>query len=612
MLSTAPETKSPFLTAIAERVLLADGAMGTTLRDRGIPADECLEKANLDHASLVRQLHRDYIDAGADLIQTNTFGANRARLAPYSLDSRVAEINRRAVELAREAIALAGRPVFCGGDIGPLGEEIAAAEAREAFVEQMTALAKAGVDLFLLQTFTAVKEATLAIEAARSVAPHLPLVVEISFGANRRSVDGLEPREAASALRDAGADVVGVNCGEGPAQALRLLREMAALPGLTLVAQPSAGRPLLVQRRVVYSATAEYMADYARRFVKAGARLVGGCCGTTPRHIAAMRRAIDAQPGTPISVRAPEAPPGVETAAPPRTLRQKLQAGRFVVSVEVDPPRGLAVGRTLEAASLVREAGADCVNVGDSPMAEVRLSAIAMASLLRERVGIEPIVHCSTRDRNLMALQSDLMGAHALGLRNVLCIKGDPHALGRYANAAAVWDVNALGLMRILKGFNGGRDALGNEVRPVTRFFIAGAVNPVAEDVEAEVKLARRKVAAGAEFLLSQAVFEVDAVERFLERLGDAPVPIILGLWPLHTAKQADFLNDRVIPVPSWLRNEMEKAGDGGEQRGREHAHRLLEKVRPLVQGVYFIPSFGRLSGIAELVVAARELGDRA
>jgi methionine synthase / methylenetetrahydrofolate reductase(NADPH) len=592
---------------VKERVLVSDGATGTMLHERGVPVDACLDQVNIDNPALVRRLHREYIEAGADLIQTNTFGANRVRLAAYGLEDRVDQINQKAVEIAREAVAVAGRQVFIAGDVGPVGPDVDEGRAREAFVEQMKALADAGVDLFILQTFTSLREALIAVSAAVGVAPELPVIAEVSL-IKGATLDGGTPGEAARALSQAGADIVGVNCGDGPAQALRAIKEMAREPGLRLIAQPSAGLPKLVQRRVVYSATTEYMAGHARRLVDAGAAIVGGCCGTSPRHIAAMRRTVLADRVAPALVTLP-APRPEEAKAQPRTFREKLAAGRFVVSVEIDPPRGLAVKKTLEAAELMKEAGADTVNVGDSPMAEVRMSAIAMASLLRERVGLEPIVHCSTRDRNLMALQADMMGAHALGLRNVLCIKGDPHALGSYTNAAAVWDVNALGLMRILKGFNAGHDAINNAVRPPTRFFVGGAVNPSAEDMDAELRLVRNKVRAGADFLISQAVFEVDVLERFLEKLGGTPpIPIILGIWPIHTFKQANFLNDRIIPVPARVRDDIEKAGDGAEARGLEIAEELLGKVRPLVQGVYFIPSFGHFTSIARLVAAARKL----
>lgn len=598
-------SESPFLKALKERVLLGDGAAGTVLQERGIPTDACLEKVNLDRPEMVRQLHADYIEAGADLIQTNTFGANRARLAAYGLDGQVELLNRRAVELAREAAAAAGRRVFVAGDIGPLDQDFDEASAREAFAEQMSALADAGVDLFILQTFTSLSEATLAVRTARELAPETPVVAEISFGADDKTSDGHGAQEAATALRYAGADAVGANCGEGPAAVLRLIREMADLesPGLLLIAQPSAGRPALVQRRVVYPVTAGSLAEYTRRFVEAGAAIVGGCCGTSPRHTAAMKRALEA-PHVPQITLAP----AVEAAPRPRGLRQKLAAGKFVVSVEIDPPRGMAVNRTVEAAALMKASGADFVNVGDSPMAEVRMSAIAMGSILRQRAGVEVVVHCSPRDRNIMALQADLMGAHALGIRNILCVMGDPHALGSYTNAAAVWDVNALGLMRILNGFNAGHDAIDKPVKPVTRFFVGAAVNPSAADVDAEIRLVKRKVAAGAGFLMSQAIFDVEPLERFLEKLGDPPIPIILGMWPIQSARQALFLNERVIPVPEWVRLEIDKAGDGAAERGLEMAALLVERVRPLAQGVYFIPSFGRFQGIAELVSLAHGL----
>ncbi len=603
-IGAVPRAASRFLAALGDRVLVSDGATGTVLQERGIPVDDCLESVNLTRPGMVRQLHREYIDAGADLIQTNTFGANRVRLGAFGLEGQVGQINRTAVRIAREAVAAAGAKVFIAGDVGPLGQELSADAAEKAFSEQIEVLAAESVDLFLLETFTSLKEALIAVKAARRVSPSTPIAAQLSFLAGK-TVEGKAAQEAATALRDAGADLVGANCGEGPAAVLRVVREMAKVAGVKLIARPSAGRPLLVQRRVVYSATAEYLAGYARRFIRAGAVVVGGCCGTSPRHIAALRRVVDEKRAPRIRV---VTPPPAEVKATPRTLRDKLAAGRFVISVEVDPPKGLAINRTLEAAALMREAGADCVNVGDSPMAEVRLSAIAMAALLKERVGVEPIVHCSTRDRNLMALQSDLMGAHALGLRNILCIKGDPHALGSYTNAAAVWDVNALGLMRILKGFNAGHDAIDNPVRPPTRFFVGGAVNPSAEDLDEEVRLVRRKIRAGADFLMSQAVFDHESVERFVERLGPPPAPIILGVWPIHTPRQAEFLNDRVLPVPVWVRSEIEKAGGDGEKRGIELASALIEKVRPLVQGIYIIPSFGRFAGVAELVAFAREL----
>lgn len=597
---------SPFLQALSQRVLLSDGATGTVLQERGIPVDACLELANVDRPDLVRQLHLEYIQAGADLIQTNTFGANRPRLAAFGLEDRVRELNEAAVRIAREAVAAAGRPVFIAGDVGPLGQEMDESAASLAFAEQIEALAAAGVDTLLLQTFTSLTEATLAVRTARRVAPGLPIVAEISFQPDFRTSDGHRAQEAAVALRYAGADVVGANCGEGPPAVLRLIREMSEVEGrrLLLIAQPSAGRPTLVQRRVVYQVDAGYMADYARRFVEAGAAIVGGCCGTSPRHIGAMKRALEG-PAVP---RITAAAPAKEPAAPPTSLRQKLAAGKFVVSVEVDPPRGMAVRRTVQAAVLMKESGVDCVNVGDSPMAEVRMSAIAMGSILGQQAGVEVVVHCSPRDRNIMALQADLMGAHALGIRNILCVKGDPHALGSYSNAAAVWDVNALGLMRILRGFNQGHDAIDKPVTPATRFFVGAAVNPCAEDVDAEVKLVHRKVNAGAGFMMSQAIFDLEPLERFLEKLGPPPIPIILGLWPIQSARQAAFLNDRIMPVPDAVRAGIERAGAGAAAYGLELTARLLEGVRPMVQGVYFIPSFGRFEGIADLVKMARRL----
>ncbi len=592
-----------FLDALGSRVLIGDGAIGTTLRERGVAADACLEQLNLDRPGIVSEIHNDYIEAGADIIQTNTFGANRFRLAAAGLAEQVGELNRHGVQIARKAASLVARQVYVAGDIGPLDADVSDEEATAAFKEQAAALSSGGVDLSLLQTFTTVKEASLAIAAAKYVSPETPVVAEVSFDSGG-TMDSLAPEAVALRLSDAGADAVGVNCGDGPAQGLRLLREMARVEGLKLVAQPNAGVPKLVKRRVVYTTTAEDLAEYARRFVAEGAAMVGGCCGTSPRHIAAIRRAPYE---TPTQNSVDVVSRGLDAAtSEPRSLRDKLAAGRFVVGVELDPPRGLATERAMKNAATLKNLNVDFVNVGDSPLAEVRMSAIAMASMLKVKVGLEAVVHCSTRDRNIMALQSDMIGAHALGLRNMLCLKGDPHALGSYTKAAAVWDVNALGLMRILKGMNNGHDALDNEIRPVAQFFIAGAVNPAAVDIDAEVQLFRRKVAAGAEFFVSQAVFEAETIERFLDKLGPDHPPIVLGVWPIHSERQAKFLHQNITPVPVRVRESIEQAGSGAEQRGLEQAHELVQQAVEMVQGFYFIPSFGRFGGTEELVVAAR------
>ena len=595
----------PFLDALGSRVLIGDGAIGTTLHERGIATDVCLEQLNLEGPGIVREIHEDYIEAGADIIQTNTFGANRFRLAAAGLAEQVGELNRRGVQIAREAAAKVSRQVYIAGNIGPLDADVSDAEAGAAFEEQAAALEAEGVDLFLLQTFTTVSEASLAIAAAKRVSPDTPVVAEMSFDGSDR-MDSLTPDAVAERLKASGADAVGVNCGEGPAHGLRVLREMARIDGLRLVAQPNAGMPRLVKRRVVYTTTAEDLAAYARRYVAAGAVMVGGCCGTSPRHIAAIRRALFEAPVQ----KSTAVVPGEHEAAvgEPRDLREKLAANRFVIGVELDPPRGLAMKPVLKAAATLKKIGVDFVNIGDSPLAEVRMSAIAMASMIKGQAGLEPVVHSSTRDRNIMALQSDMMGAHALGLRNMLCIKGDPHALGSYTKASAVWDVNALGLMRILKGMNSGHDALDNRIAPPTQFLIAGAVNPAAEDIDAEVKLFRRKMAAGADFFLSQAVFESDSLERFLDKLGPSHAPIVLGIWPIHSVRQAKFLHQNITPVPVRVLESIEEAADGAEQRGLELAQNLIVQTSHLVQGFYFIPSFGRFAGIEELVTSARSL----
>ena len=614
MASSKAQLSHPFAEAVQQGVLLCDGAMGTLLHERGVPASECLERANLDNADLVRDLHVEYIRAGADIIETNTFGANGVTLARHGLADRMREINVRAVEAARRAREEAARrPVFIAGAIGPIGvgipsgEDVSLKQAHRAFAEQAEALAEGGVELIVLETFPTLAEAREALLAARE-ATGLPTVAQVTFQRDGRTWAGEEPGEVAKTLHSLGADVVGVNCVPGPQVALEIVERMAAATRAKLSAMPNAGQPRLLERGLKYPATPESFGEFVPHLVAAGASIVGGCCGTTPEHVAAMHQALASEAPPPSPAEAPlwvEAEPG---GPEPETLREKLAAGRFIVSVEIDPPRGLNPRKALEGAAMLKEAGVDCINVGDSPRAQVRMSPVAMALLIHQRLGLETMVHFTTRDRNLMALQADFIGAHVLGLRNILCLKGDPPTGGGFLRAVGVWDVSPVGLIRVLKGLNEGIDWAGNTLSQPTSFFIGAAANPAAPSLESELKLLRRKIEAGADFIMTQAVYDIAACEKFLKGASRLGVPIFVGIMPLHSHRHAEFLHNELpgVIVPEEVRERMRRAGENGLAEGLAMSQELLKAVRGLAQGVYLMPSFNRYDAVADLVAAAK------
>ena len=610
--------RNAFLATLDQRPLLCDGAMGTLLRDRGVPADGCLEAVVLDDPSLLLRIHSDYIDSGADIIETNTFGANAVRLGEFGLADRLQEISRRAVEIAREAREQTARPIFVAGAMGPLdvglpgGERITLKKAHLAFHEQAEALIDAGVDLIAIETFPTLAEAKEALRAVRECGD-LPVIVQLVFQRDGRTWAGEEPGEVALVLRDLGANVIGVNCVPGPQFALDIIKQLAAARPAKLSAQPNAGQPVVRQQTIVYPGTPQSFGEYAARLIEAGASIIGGCCGTTPEHIAAMNQALSGQTATVTPAPTParqrpivierEPAPGPE----PSTLREKLAAGRFVVTVEVDPSRGLNYRPVLDGAALLKEAGVDCLNVGDSPMARTHMSAVAMAVMLHHQVGVETIVHFVTRDRNLIALEADLIGGHALGLRNVLCLRGDPPRGPGYQRAIGVWDVGALGLIRVLKGMNEGVDASGNSIGQPASFFVGAAANPMAP-VDAEMKVTRRKVEAGADFLLTQPVFDVEAAEQYLAAVEKFHIPIILGVLPLHSHRHAEFIHHELggVTLPDAVRERMRLAGDNGLAEGMSIARELLDQVRDRVAGVCLMPSFGRFDVAADLAASIK------
>ncbi|MGE0227162.1 MAG: bifunctional homocysteine S-methyltransferase/methylenetetrahydrofolate reductase [Dehalococcoidia bacterium] len=604
----------PFLEAIARGAVLADGAMGTLLRARGW--DGPTDCAVLDDPALVRRVHEDYIAAGSELLLTNTFEANRALLARTPHAMRVRDANFQAARIARDAREIAGMPVLVGGSVGPIGRELAVGawtldDAYEAFREQIGALLEGGVDLLVLETFPSLAEATTALRAARSLTD-LPAVVMLNFNADLATPAGEPAAEVARTLGAAGAQAVGVNCGVGPQAALDMLQEMASqgdiLGEVGLAVKPNAGLPRVVQGRRIWPAEPEYLADFALRARDLGAVFIGGCCGTTPEHVRAMREALGSGRRPSVVVHgAPQLdpPPLEEPLAPAASsLRQKLAAGAYAISVEIDPPRGINPRKAIEGAALLNQAGADAINIGDSPMARVRMSALALAIQIQQQVGIETIIHQTSRDRNLMALQSDLLGAHALGIRNVIALTGDPPP--EASQSSAVWDVDSIGFIRVLKRLNEGVDFAGNSLGRPTEFFVAGAANPTADDLELELRRVREKVDAGADLLMTQPAYDVAVVRDFFERLGPIDIPVLLGVLPLMSSRHTEFIHHELagVTVPDPVRERMRLAGEAGAGAGLEIALEHVEETRrlPFVSGIYVMPSFGRYEVAAELV----------
>ncbi|MBE3557770.1 MAG: bifunctional homocysteine S-methyltransferase/methylenetetrahydrofolate reductase [Ktedonobacteraceae bacterium] len=630
----------PLLDLLRQRPVLCDGAMGTLLYTRGVTYEHCFDALNLTQPELVQSIHREYITAGAQIIETNTFGANRARLEAYKLTDRVREINRRAATLAREAREETGLPVFIAGAVGPSGRPLQAPdeqrlrELRAIFREQIEALQEGGVDLLILETFSSLAELRQAVLAAQEVGG-LPIIAQMSFYEDGHTLAGQSASRVAAVLNDLGVDVMGANCCVGPAATLEALQEMIAAQQqaetsrpMLFSAQPNAGLPRRIDNRFFYVSTPDYFSDYALRFAATGVRLIGGCCGTTPRHIAAMRKALDEHYGNSESTNLTTSPaPQVKTQKTPNgrvtasnlieeevllprqgtktRLQEKLESGEFVISAELDPPKGLNPKKLLEGAAFLQQAGVDCINIADSPMARVRMSCIALARLIQDHLGMETIIHFTTRDRNLMALQSELLGAHALGIRNILALTGDPVRAGDYPNMTGVWDVDSIGLIQIIRSMNEGRDAAGSSIGAQAAFHIGCALNlnMTDEETEREIEKYQRKLAAGAHFIMTQPIYEITPLARFLQRVGKPPVPMLVGCTPLHSSRHAEYLHNEVpgIVIPDEVRARMKAAGEHGQEEGLKLAQEMLAQTRDMVQGVYLIPSYRRYDVIAEL-----------
>jgi homocysteine S-methyltransferase len=619
----------PLLDRLAAGVMLADGAMGTMLFNAGHGPEECLEALNAREPDSVAGTHRHYIAAGADLIETNTFGANRFRLAAHGLQDQVRDLNKRGVRLAREEREISGTSVLVGGSVGPTGRTLepfgtlTRDEATAGFREQIEHLLEAGVDLLVIETMGSLTEMECAIDAARACSD-LPIVAMMTFAEDGRTLSGRTPEEIVMALAGRNVEVIGANCSVGPQRLLAVVAKMRAaiqnLPdGVTrphIACMPNAGWPTREGSRVVYRSSPEYFADFARKAADAGARLIGGCCGTTPEHIAAMRAAIDevnarnglATAATPVdgAVGAPRKRTTIVMDADETSHLSGKLGKSFLKCVEVDPPKGLNPQKALDGARLLKSVGVDAINVADSPMARVRMSAMTLCYLIQHEVGVETIIHFTTRDRSLMGLQSELLGAHAAGIRNILALTGDPPSLGDYANSSAVYDVDSIGLIRVIRHMNEGADSAGASIGRPARFTIACAVDPTRPDLEEEARRLRAKIEAGADFVMTQPIFDVDVWTTFLNVYGAErlPLPVMIGILPLQSSKHAEFLHNEVpgINLTDSARERMRKAGANGRREGVKMAQDLLLQLMPHAQGVYLMPSFGRYEVAAEVL----------
>ena len=598
--------KRSFLRTIEERVLVCDGAMGTMLYGKGIFLNRSFDELNLTQPDLVAEVHQAYVRAGADVVETNTFGANRIKLAAFGLAERTHAINLQGARIARHA---AREQVFVAGAMGPLGIRIepwgktGVDEAEEYFREQARALHEGGVDLFVLETFRDLNEISAAIRAIRSICD-LAIVAQVTTEDDGNTLDGVSPERFVPHLEQQGASIVGLNCSVGPAAMLETIERMSAVANVRLSAQPNAGRPREIEGRNIYLCSPEYMASYARRFINNGVRLVGGCCGTTPEHIRHIKGAVRAlAPATPTKdkVVAP-APAVAEVQVVPRAEKSRmannLSRHMFTVSVELVPPRGFDTHALVEQARQLRIHGVDLVNIPDGPRATARMSALSASVIVQQQAGIETILHYTCRDRNLLGMQSDLLGAHSMGIRNVLLITGDPPHAGDYPDATAVFDVDSIGLTNVVARLNRGMDIGGQPIGTPTTFHIGVAVNPWALDLEHEFRRFQYKVEAGAEFAITQPVFDVRSLADFLDRAG-ATIPVLAAITPLESLRHAEFLANEVpgVSVPDAVVERMRRAEEAGRAsaEGLAIASETAAEVRPYVQGIQISTTAGAI-----------------
>jgi len=606
-----------FLARVKQSPVLCDGAMGTLLYAKGIFINRSYDELNLSQPDLIRGVHHEYLQAGAEVIETNTFGANSFRLARHSLADKVRDLNLAGVRLAREAAK--SFDVWVAGSVGPLGTRIeplgktSFQEAREAFREQIAALVEGGVDLLILETFGYLEEIHQAILAAKDIKPSIPLIAQVTIDEDGNCLDGSDPETFTPKLAEWGADVIGCNCSVGPVAMLDAMERVRAATTLPLSAQPNAGIPRSVDGRNIYLCSPEYMASYARKFVAAGVRLVGGCCGTTPDHIRVMKAAlrVGEARGKPASVLvADHATPKAALVVPLEqrsALGAKIANDGFVTMVEIVPPKGIDIRKEIEGARFCKSVGVDAVNIPDSPRASARMSNQALSLLIQREVGIDAVLHYTCRDRNVLGIQSDLLGAAAVGIKNLICITGDPPKMGNYPDATAVFDVDAIGLVNIVHNLNRGLDLGGNPIGTGTKFVIGVGANPGLTDLDEEIRRFEFKVQAGAEYVVTQPVFDLQLLENFLRRIEHCRIPVVAGIWPLVSVRNAEFMkNELRVSVPDSILARMARASTPEAARGEgvAIAREMLIAVRQTVQGAQISAPLGRYSSAVDVLEA--------
>ncbi len=608
---------SDLLARMKESPVLCDGAMGTLLYAKGIFINRCYDELNISQPDLIRGIHHDYLQAGAEIIETNTFGANSFRLARHGLADRVRDINVAGARLAREAAK--SFDVWVAGSVGPIGVrieplgKISYEETRSAFRDQISALVEGGVDILILETFGYLEELHQAILAAREVNPKIPLVAQVTIDEEGNCLDGATPEVFTPRLEEWAPDVIGCNCSVGPVAMLDGIERMKALTSLPLAAQPNAGIPRSVEGRNIYLCSPEYMASYTRKFVAAGVRLIGGCCGTTPDHIRVMKSALrvgEARSRTSAVPRGHQSKPSASPAMPLEErsrLGAKVARGEFVSMVEIVPPKGIDIRKEVEGARFLKSVGVDVINIPDSPRASARMSNQALSLLIQQEVGIEAILHYTCRDRNVLCIQSDLLGAAATGIRNLLCVTGDPPKMGNYPDATAVFDVDSIGLVNIVHKLNRAVDIGDNPLGAGTAFTIGVGANPGLPNLDEEVRRFEFKVEAGAEYAITQPVFDLRLLESFLKRIEHCRIPVMAGIWPLVSVRNAEFMkNELRVSVPDSILERMSRAQtpDAAREEGVAIAREMVNAVRDMVQGVQVSAPLGRYTSAVDVLEA--------
>ena len=591
--------------------------MGTLLYGKGVFINRCYDELNLSQPDLIRGIHHEYLQAGAEIIETNTFGANSFRLARHSLAERVHDINLAGAQLAHEAAK--SFDLWVAGSVGPLGVRIeplgklSLGEAREAFRQQIAALVEGGVDLVILETFGYLEELHQAILAARDVKPSMPIVAQVTIDEDGICLDGATPEHFAPKLVEWGADVIGCNCSVGPVAMLDAIEKVrAAAPAALLSAQPNAGMPRSVEGRNIYLCSPEYMASYARKFIAAGVRLVGGCCGTTPDHIRVMKSAlkVGGAKAPKVEVAKPQPAPSLVASVPLKErsrLGAKIALGEFATMVEIVPPKGIDIRKEVEGARFLKSVGVDAINIPDSPRASARMSNQALSLLVQQEVGIEAVLHYTCRDRNVLGIQSDLLGAAAIGIRNLICITGDPPKMGNYPDATAVFDVDAIGLVNIVHNLNRGLDIGSNPIGTGTAFVIGVGANPGVPNMDEEIRRFEYKVEAGAEYAVTQPVFDLSLLENFVRRIEHCRIPVLAGIWPLVSVRNAEFMkNELRVSVPDAILSRMAKAAspEAAREEGIAIAREMLVAVREIVQGAQISAPLGRYASAVDVLEA--------